>query len=132
MVSRDGDAGASMSLKVISKLGEELSNLWSYSPGILNTESGREGASKGLNLAGWTRPTMIRLRSRRTWRALDDVQTAHVAAVGIAAAGEVADVAGIAGESGVEKVSVERDDDVGFREIVARLDGLSESELRAF
>ena len=51
---------------------------------------------------------------------------------GLRRAGEVADVAGVAGESGVEEVGVERDDYVGFRKIVARLDRLSEGQLRAF
>src|SRR5438477_447306 len=52
--------------------------------------------------------------------------------IGFAALGEVADVAGVAGESGVEEVCVERDDDIRLRKIVARFDGLSEGELRAF
>ena len=53
-------------------------------------------------------------------------------AIGIAALGEVADVADVAGESGVEKVGVERDDHVGLFKVVARLDRLAESQLRAF
>ena len=44
----------------------------------------------------------------------------------------IADVSRVAGESRVEEVGVERDDDVGFREVVARFDRLSERQLRAF
>src|ERR1700733_510783 len=71
------------------------------------------------------RQPMIRLRSCRRRRALDHIQTIH-RRVWIAAAGEVADVFHVAGESGVEKVGGERDDYVGLFEIVARLDRLAE------
>ncbi len=74
---------------------------------------------------------MIRLHPGRSRRALDHVQPVHVA-VGIAALGEIADVARVAGKSGVEKISVERNDDVGLRKVVARLDRLAEGQLRAF
>ena len=74
---------------------------------------------------------MIRLHPRRTRRALNHVQPAHLS-IGIAPAGEIADVARVAGEAGIQKVGVERDNHVGLREVVARLDGLAEGELRAF
>ena len=74
---------------------------------------------------------MIRLRPRRRRRALDHVQPVHVA-VGIAALGEVADVADISRKTRIQKVGVERDDYVGLFKIVARLDRLAEGQLRAF
>src|SRR6202050_5636814 len=70
------------------------------------------------------RQPMIRLRSRRRRRTLDHVQPVHVA-IGITALGKVANVADVAGESGVEKIRVERDNYIGLSEIVARLNRLA-------
>ena len=74
---------------------------------------------------------MVRLHPRRTRRALDHVQPVHVC-VRIAPRGEIAGVPRRAGEPGVKKISVERNDDVRLRQVVTRLDGLSEGLLRAF
>src|SRR5271168_5517743 len=76
-------------------------------------------------------PPMIRLSPGRRRRALDHIQPVHVA-IGIAALGEVADVADIPRKTRIQEVGVERDDYVGLLKIVARLDGLSEGQLRAF
>jgi len=101
--------------------------------------SSYEKPDKSLDITGAYWQPVIRLRSRCARSALDDVQAVHEPlsrklgwSIGIAAGGEVADVTRVAGESGGEEVGVERDDDVGFRKIVARLDGLSEGHLRAF
>jgi hypothetical protein len=77
------------------------------------------------------RPPVIRLRSRRRRRALDHIQPVHLA-VGIAALGEVADVADISRKTRIQEVGVERDDYIGLFKIVARLDRLAEGQLRAF
>ena len=74
---------------------------------------------------------MIGLRPRRGRRALDRIKAAHVP-IGIAAARKIADVTRVARESCIQKIRVQRDDDVGFREVVPRLDRLAERELRAF
>ena len=73
---------------------------------------------------------MIRLHSGCAGSALDHVQAVHVA-VGIAAARKIADVFHVAGESAVQEVGVERDNDVGLGEVIARLEELSESNLSA-
>ncbi|PYX22189.1 MAG: hypothetical protein DMG82_15290, partial [Acidobacteria bacterium] len=74
---------------------------------------------------------MIRFRPRRGRRALDCIKSAHVP-IGIAAARKIADVTRVARESCIQKIRVQRDDDVGFREVVPRLDRLTEGQLRAF
>ncbi len=98
---------------------------------FVNPQLRRQGTSQNLSLVRPYRKAMIRLGSRRRRRALDHVQAVH-GRIGIAAAGEVADVFHVAGESGVEEVGVEGDDYVGLREIVAGLDRLAEGQLRAF
>src|ERR1700722_16809776 len=85
------------------------------------------------------RQPVSRLRSCRSWRALDHIQTVHIRTavrqihhrsrnlgpLGIAALGEVADVADISRKTRIQKVSVERDDYVGLFKIVTRLDRLA-------
>src|ERR1700685_2166908 len=76
----------------------------------------KNGLRKLLDFTGSKRYPMIRLGPRRGRRALDHIQPVH-GRVGIAAAGEVADVFHVAGESGVEEGRVERDDGVGLWQI---------------
>ena len=75
---------------------------------------------------------MIRLGSGRARRALDHIQTAHVATLRIAPLGKVADVARASGETRIQKVCVQREDYIRLREVVARLDRLPEGQLRPF
>src|SRR5215469_10234797 len=84
-----------------------------------------------FNLTRPHRYSMIRLRARRCRRAFDRIEAAHLL-IGVATLGEVADITRVARESGVEEVSVERNDDVRFFGAILRLDGLSKGEFRAF
>src|SRR5258708_39802608 len=74
---------------------------------------------------------MVRLHARRTRRALDHVQPGHLLRVRVATLGKIAGIARHAGISGIEKISVQRDDNVCSVELVLRLDRLAESHLRA-
>ncbi len=78
----------------------------------------------------YTQP-MVRLRSRRSRRALDRIEAAHVAGVRIAALGEIARVTRHSRESGIEKIGVERNDHVRGVELVSGLNRLAEGHLRA-
>src|SRR5215467_9144357 len=74
---------------------------------------------------------MIRFRSRRTRSALDHIQAAHLPRVRITTSREISRIAGLARESGGEKVRVQRDNHIGSIELVNRLDRLTESHLCA-
>ena len=74
---------------------------------------------------------MVRFCSRRSRRALDRIKAAHVAGIGIAAFRKISRVARHAGEAGVEKIGIERDDHIRSVELVSGLDRLTECHLRA-
>src|SRR5580692_167276 len=76
--------------------------------------------------------SMIRLSPRARHPALDHIQPVHIAAIRIAAAGEVADVTDIPRKPRIQEIGIQRNNDVGLREIVARLDRLPKGQLRAF
>ena len=75
---------------------------------------------------------MICLRPGRARRALDRIQPRHLFRIRIAALGEIARIARHSRESCREKIRIERNDDIRFREVVNRLHGLPESHSRAF
>ena len=75
---------------------------------------------------------MIRFRAGRAHRALNYVQPAHIACVGIAALGEIADVSRGTWKSRVKEISIERNNYVRVLQLVLRLDRLAESHLCAF
>ncbi len=88
-------------------------------------------SSKSFQVPSPQRQSVIRLHSRRTRRALDHIQPVHVP-IRITPSREITRVARRAGESRIEKIGVERNDDVGLRQVVARLNRLAERQLRAF
>src|SRR5436305_15054311 len=75
---------------------------------------------------------MIRLRSRRAWRALDHIQPRHLLRIRIAALGENARIARHSRKPCREKIRIERNDDVSFQEVVNRHHRLPESHTSAF
>src|SRR5581483_7494383 len=75
---------------------------------------------------------MVRLCPGIRQRALDRVEPAHVARIGIAARGEIARIACHAGESSVEEIRVERNDYISRVELVRRLNRLTEGHTRTF
>ena len=83
---------------------------------------------EGLDLGGRHRPAVVGARARQRRRGLDGVEA--VGALGLAARGEVADVARH-GRARSEEVGLERHDDVGLVEGVPRLDHLAERQQRA-
>jgi hypothetical protein len=87
-----------------------------------------ERVRKGFDLGRRHRPPMVGARARQRRRGLDGVEA--VGALGLAARGEVADVARH-GRARSEEVGLERHDDVGLVEGVPRLDHLAERQQRA-
>src|SRR5215467_1037576 len=75
---------------------------------------------------------MIRLRPRRGHRALDDVQPAHLAGIGIAAFGEIARITRLAGEPSQEEIRIQREYYVGSIELVNGLNRLAQGHPRTF
>ena len=136
MIAGDHHAGAVMSPTSPRQTPARKSCCWLAQPGGHSYYRPRLPSSATLhmqfNLSSPHRQPMVRPRASRTWRALDYVQPAHLAGVGIAPLGEISDVTREAGESRVQKIGVERNDYVRFREVILRLHRLAEGQLCAF
>jgi hypothetical protein len=98
-----------------------------------DTQLGGDGAGEGLDLAGLHGHAVIGAPAGDGRRGFGHVETAHALGrrVEPAARRERAGVLHAEGVLGGEEVGVERDDDVGLREVVHRLHVFAERQFRA-
>ena len=82
--------------------------------------------NKRFKITGTDCYAIIGIRARCRDCRLGDVHAAHVAGFRIAPRRVITSVLGESGKSGVEKVSVERNDDIGILQLVLCIDLLAE------
>src|SRR5712692_2145650 len=99
---------------------------------LIAPKSSAQGADECLNFQISRRQPMVRLRPRRTHRALDHIEPAHVAGIGITPLGKVADIPRAPRKARVQEICIQRKNHARILQLVLRLDWLAESHFRAF
>ena len=132
MVSGNDDAGTAM------RLADRATTCWRSALALRGSSAAACASPKRRRqrpgetfprIDGPHRQPVIGLRARGTRRALDHIHAAHVAGIRIAALGEIAGVSRVPGKSGVQKIGVERNNDVGVLQLVLRFHWLAECHL---